>query len=143
MPEALTTKIHPILGRSYDQLDISEKTHNDECRALASSFLSDIEKARTSSTEQCAEYWGSLPAGRTVSERLDVTQITSYIRSKFRVLRVAGFAELLESYSREGITPDSSDDGIDESPPPQRLRLTQPDADIREAKMSPLHACCR
>jgi hypothetical protein len=40
--DALTTNIHPILGRPYDQLDASEKTHNDECRALASSLLSDI-----------------------------------------------------------------------------------------------------
>jgi DNA methylase len=133
-PEALTTKIHPILGRPYDQLEISEKTHNEECRALASSFLSDIERIRTLSTEQCAEYWGSLSAGRTVTERLEVSQITSYVRSKFQVLRVAGFAELLESYSREDNAPDSSDDNVDEGPPSQRLRLTQPDADIHEAK---------
>jgi hypothetical protein len=133
-PEALTTKIHPILGRPHDQLEISEKTQNDEWRALASSFLSDIERIRTSSTGQCAEYWGSLSAGRMVTERLEVSQITSYVRSKFQVLRVAGFAGLLESYSREYNTPDSSDDNIDEGPPSQRLRLTQPDAYIHEAK---------
>jgi hypothetical protein len=69
-----------------------------------------------------------------VTERLEVSQIKSYVRSKFQVLRVASFAELLESYSREDITPDSSDDNIDKCPPSQRLRLTQPDADVREAK---------
>jgi hypothetical protein len=69
-----------------------------------------------------------------VTERLDVSQITSYLRSKFQVMRVADFAELLESFSCEDDTPDYSDDNFDESPPSQRLRLTQPDADIREAK---------
>jgi hypothetical protein len=65
-----------------------------------------------------------------VTERLDVSQITSYVRSKFQVLRVAGFAKLLDSYSREDNTPDSSDDKIYECPPSKRLRLIQPDADI-------------
>jgi hypothetical protein len=83
-PEALTTKIHPILGRPYDQLKISEKTHKDECRALASSFLSDTERIRTSSTEQCAEYWVPLSAGRMVTERLEVSQITSYGAQSFK-----------------------------------------------------------
>jgi predicted nucleotidyltransferase len=68
-----------------------------------------------------------------VTEIMDVSQITSYLRSKFQVLRVEVFAELLESYSREDNTPDSSDDNIDEFPPSKRLRLTQLDADLREA----------
>jgi hypothetical protein len=73
-----------------------------------------------------------------VTERLEVSQIMSYVRSKFQVLRVAGFAGHLESHSREDKTPDSSDDNIDECPPSQRLRLTQPDADIHDARK-----CCR
>ena len=49
-------------------------------------------------------------------------------------MRVTGFAELLDSYSPEVDTPDSSEDNIEESSPSQRLRLTQPDTDILEAK---------
>jgi hypothetical protein len=49
---------------------------------------------------------------------------------------VAGSAELLESYSREDNTADSSDYNIDEVPPSQRLRLTQPVAYIHKAKHS-------
>ena len=134
-PEALKTKVHPTLGKPYDQLDISEKTHDDECRALASSFLSDFERTRTSSTDDSAEYWGLfIPAGGKVSEKLNASQITSYMQSKFQVLRVAGFAEHLQNHICEENAPESSEDDLDGSPPSQRLRLTQPDADICEAK---------
>jgi hypothetical protein len=47
---------------------------------------------------------------------------------------VAGFTEHLERHSREENAPESLVDDLDESPMSQRLKSTQPDADIREAK---------
>jgi DNA modification methylase len=133
--EPAQTTTHPVLTKTFVQLDPAQKMHDNECRILAASFLADIERSRTSSVEDNFRDFGSFDVkADKVATLLPPTDITAYVRTKFHVLRAAGFAESFQSIGGGGSVAEEGTDEIEEGPPTRRVRLTQPDADIRSAK---------
>jgi 16S rRNA G966 N2-methylase RsmD len=152
------TKTHPYFSKTYSEMDVVDKTHDDECRQLAGCFLRDIARSRPLATGtkdlrddllvKMKEDFGFFHEKRgTVCDKLSRGDLTEYTRAKFRAVRVVAQvsavragdgheSRMVRAGNAGGASGDHSDDGDDEvmEPPTARLRLTQPDADISEAK---------
>jgi hypothetical protein len=52
------TKTHPILNKTFEDMNPAEKTQDGECRALSSLFLEDLHRSRTLATEDLLKDFG-------------------------------------------------------------------------------------
>lgn len=132
---------HPVFAKHFEDMDPVQKTMDDECRALAVSFLEDVERSKEVTAKDSASHFvrdfGFFNAkSNNIDEALHHSKLTEYVREKFLVLRATGFREAIEEIDSKGDAHDEADEDDDDEcePPTTRARWTQPDADIHEAK---------
>jgi DNA modification methylase len=135
------TRTHPVFLTPFEDMDPVQKMKDDECRALAGSFLEDIERSRYAMSDEnvrdLVRDFGFFNAkGDNIEDPLHHSKITEYVRDRFMVLRAIGFREAINEMETKG---DAQEEAVDEEdsddePSRTRLRRTQPDADIHEAK---------
>jgi predicted RNA methylase len=135
------TKTHPVFLKPFEDMDPVQKTIDDECRVLAVSFLEDIERSRSVRAEDnvhdfVREFGFFNAKGDNIEDPLHHSKITEYVREKFMGLRVTGFREAITEMDSKGDALEEADDEDDDDGEPSatRLRRTQPDADIHDAK---------
>jgi hypothetical protein len=136
------TNTHPVFVKPFEDMDPVQKTKDDECRALAVSFLDDIGRSKDVTAEErvvdlVRDFGFFNGKGHTLADPpLHHSMITEYVRKKFMVLRATGFGEAMDNMDRLGGAPEEAgeDESGDGELSTKRPRQTQPDADIQEAK---------
>jgi DNA modification methylase len=135
------TRTHPVFLTPFEDMDPVQKVKDDECRALAVSFLEDIERSRNVMSEEnireLVRDFGFFNAkGDNIEDSLHHSKITEYVRERFMVLRAVGFREAINEMDSKGDEQDEAaeDEESDGEPSTTRMRRTQPDADIHDAK---------
>jgi hypothetical protein len=74
--------------------------------------------------------------GDNIEESLHHSKIAEYVRERFMVLRAIGFREAINEMDSKGDEQDEADEdeANDGEPSTTRMRRTQPDEDIHDAK---------
>jgi hypothetical protein len=101
------TRTHPVFPTPYEDMDNVQKVKDDECRALAVSFLEDIERSRNVMSEDNIRdlvlNFGFFNAkGVNIEDSLHRSKITEYVREIFMVLRAIGFREAINLVDSKG-----------------------------------------
>ena len=135
------TRTHPVFLTPFEDMDPVQKVKDDECRALAVSFLEDIERSRNVMSEEnvrdLVRDFGFFNAkGDNIEDSLHHSKITEYVRERFMFLRAIGFREAINEMDSKGDAQDEAaeEEESDGEPSTTRMRRTQPDADIHDAK---------
>jgi hypothetical protein len=133
------TRTHPVFLFPFKDMDPKQNVNDDEFRALAVSFLEDIETSRNVMPEEnirdLVHDFGFFNAkGDNIEESLHHSKIREYVRERFMVLCAIGFREAMsEMDSKEDAQEEAAEKESDGEPSTTRMRRTQPDVHVHDA----------
>jgi hypothetical protein len=111
------TRTHPVFLTPFEDMDPLQNVKDDECRALAVSFLEDIERSRNVMSEENIR---------------DLVRDFGFLIRKETTLKT--LFTILRSRSMDARGEAAEDEESDGKPSTNHTRQTQPDADIHDAK---------
>jgi hypothetical protein len=134
------TRTHPVFLTPFEDMDPVQRVKNDGTRALAVSFLEDIERSINLMSEESIrdlvqDFGFTIAKGDNIEDSLHHSEITEYVREILMVLRAIGFREAINEVDSKGDTEDEAAEAeeSDGEPSTTRLRRTR-DAYIHDAK---------